>query len=127
MAPNEQRTRASSEIDYDKLDEAEKVALTVAIAFPHCALKEILPKLFKWKASDSTYYRYHHEGYEELREKKIRACWLRQGIQEQMRGPKLSPNHKRRIKTILDQFRNTHARAKMPVARVCLWFLPVHL
>jgi len=24
--------------------------------------------------------------------------------------PKLSPNHKRRIKTISDQFRNTHAR-----------------
>jgi len=24
-----------------------------------------------------------------------------------MRSPKLSPNHKRRIKTILDQFRNT--------------------
>ena len=27
-----------------------------------------------------------------------------------MRSPKLSPNHKRRIKTILDQFRNKHAR-----------------
>jgi len=27
-----------------------------------------------------------------------------------MRSPKLSPNHKRRIKTILDQFRNRHAR-----------------
>ena len=27
-----------------------------------------------------------------------------------MRSPKLSPNHKRRIKTILHQFRNSHAR-----------------
>ena len=27
-----------------------------------------------------------------------------------MRSPKLSPNHKRRIKTISDQFRNKHAR-----------------
>jgi hypothetical protein len=40
----------------------------------------------------------------------VREGWLPQGIQEQMRSPKLSPNHKRRIKTILDQFRNKHAR-----------------
>jgi len=44
-----------------------------------------------------------------------------QGIQEQMRSPKLSPNHKRRIKTILDQFSNTHARAR---ARVCVVDIP---
>jgi hypothetical protein len=41
---------------------------------------------------------------------RVREGWLRQGIQEQTRSPKLSPNHKRRIETILDQFRNTHAR-----------------
>jgi hypothetical protein len=43
---------------------------------------------------------------------RVREGWLPQGIQEQMRSPKLSPNHKRRIKTILDQFSNTLARAK---------------
>ena len=43
----------------------------------------------------------------------VREGWLPQGIQEQMRSPKLSPNHKRRIKTNLDQFRNTHARPKL--------------
>jgi len=36
-----------------------------------------------------------------------------QGIQEQMRSPKLSPNHKRRIKTILHQFSNALARAAL--------------
>jgi len=41
----------------------------------------------------------------------VRESWLPQGIQEQMRSPKLSPNHKKRIKTILDQFRNKHARS----------------
>jgi hypothetical protein len=30
-----------------------------------------------------------------------------------MRSPKRSPNHKRRIKTILDQFGNTHARKQL--------------
>jgi hypothetical protein len=32
-----------------------------------------------------------------------------------MRSPKLSPNHKRRIKTILDQFRNKHARVESSI------------
>jgi len=30
--------------------------------------------------------------------------------QEQIRSPKLALNHEKRIKTILGQFRNTHAR-----------------
>jgi hypothetical protein len=61
----------SSGPDYNKLGEAEKVALTVVIAFPHRALREILPKLYKWKASDSTYYRYHREGHEKLKNKQM--------------------------------------------------------
>ena len=44
----------------------------------------------------------------------VREGWLPQGIHEQMRSPKLSPNHKRRIKTILDQFGNKHTRVKTP-------------
>jgi hypothetical protein len=43
----------------------------------------------------------------------VREGWLLQGIQEQMRSPKLSPNHKRRITTISDQFRNKHARKEV--------------
>jgi hypothetical protein len=45
-----------------------------------------------------------------LQTSRVREGWLPQGIQEQTRSPKLSPNHKRRIKIILDQFRNKHAR-----------------
>jgi len=59
----------ASSLDYDKLTESEKVALIVAITFPHRTLISVLPKLFKWKASDSTYYRYHREGYDKLIDK----------------------------------------------------------
>lgn len=60
-----------SKIDYNELDEEEKVALTVAIVYPHRTLRKVLPKLFKYKASDSTYYRHHSRGYDKLKEKGI--------------------------------------------------------
>lgn len=56
---------------YTQLSEEEKVALSVAIVYPHQTLSRILPKLFKWKASDSTYYRHHREGCDKLRKKGI--------------------------------------------------------
>ena len=56
---------------YDQFEEEEKVALEVAIVFPHYTLSEILPKLFGWKASKSTYYRYHRRGIDELKGKGI--------------------------------------------------------
>jgi hypothetical protein len=56
-------------ITYDQLDENEKVALTVAILFPHRTLSAVLPRLFKLEASDSTYYRYYRQGRDKLRER----------------------------------------------------------
>jgi hypothetical protein len=56
---------------YDQLDEDEKVALKVAVLYPHRILKEVLPKLFGFVASDSTYYKRHNEGREKLKLKGI--------------------------------------------------------
>ena len=61
----------SRNLAYDQFEEDEKVALEVAIAFPHHTLSEILPKLFVWKASNSTYYRHHLRGKDRLKGKGI--------------------------------------------------------
>jgi hypothetical protein len=42
---------------YDQLDEDEKVALKVAILYPHRILKEALPELFGFGGSYSTHYK----------------------------------------------------------------------
>jgi hypothetical protein len=41
---------------------------------------------------------------------RVREGWLRKEFRNKIEGQKLPSNHKRRIKTILDQFRNMHAR-----------------
>jgi hypothetical protein len=56
---------------HDQLDEDEKVALKVAILYPHRTLKEVLPELFGFVASDSTYYKKHDKGREKLKLKGI--------------------------------------------------------
>ena len=63
--------KMSQNFKYDQFDEDEKVALEVAIVFPHRTLSGILPKLFGWKASRSTYYRYHRRGVDKLKQKGI--------------------------------------------------------
>jgi hypothetical protein len=60
-----------SQETYEQLDENEKVALGVAILYPYHTLKEVLPKLFKFEASLSTYYRMHDEGRKKLIDKGI--------------------------------------------------------
>jgi hypothetical protein len=59
------------DITYDQLDENERVALRVAIVYPHRTLKAVLPGLFKFepRAADSTYYRYYSRGQDKLKEK----------------------------------------------------------
>jgi hypothetical protein len=59
------------DLTFDQLDENEKVALTVAILYPHRTLIAVLPRLFKFepRASDSTYYRCYRQGQDKLREK----------------------------------------------------------
>jgi len=53
-------------IDFDQLDRNEKVALKVAILYPHRALSGVLPEFYGRKASKSTLYRYHKEGVDKL-------------------------------------------------------------
>jgi len=59
------------DLTFDQLGENEKVALTVAILYPHRTLIGVLPTLFKFepRASDSTYYRYYRQGQDKLRER----------------------------------------------------------
>jgi len=45
---------------------------------------------------------------------RVREGWLRKEFRSKFEGQKLPSNHKKRIKTILDQFRNTHARYFAP-------------
>jgi hypothetical protein len=54
---------------YEQLDENEKVALKVAIRFPHRSLIAVLPSLFGLGASDSTYYRYYRQGQDKLKQR----------------------------------------------------------
>jgi len=61
----------SINLNYDQLKEEEKVALEVAIAYPCRTLSEILPRLFGWNASKSTYYRHYSSGVDELKGKGI--------------------------------------------------------
>ncbi|MGC9015135.1 MAG: hypothetical protein ACP5KW_12235 [Thermoproteota archaeon] len=60
---------------YDQLDAEEKVALKVAILYPHRHLKEVLPELFeseyKYSFSLPTYYKRYHEGLRKLQSKGI--------------------------------------------------------
>lgn len=53
-------------INFDQLDRNERVALKVAIMFPHRALSRVLPKFYGRRASKSTLYRYHREGADKL-------------------------------------------------------------
>jgi hypothetical protein len=66
-----------SQETYDQFDESEKVALKVAILYPHRTLKEVLPDLFTPGFSLSTYYSRHDEGRRKLMYKGIldsRGC-----------------------------------------------------
>jgi len=51
---------------FNQLDNDEKVALEVAIIYPHKALSTVLPDFYGNTASKSTLYRYHKEGADKL-------------------------------------------------------------
>lgn len=53
-------------LSFDQLDRNEKIALKVALVYPHRALSKVLPKFYGHRASKSTLYRYHREGVDEL-------------------------------------------------------------
>ena len=53
-------------LNFDQLDRNEKVALEVALVYPHRALARVLPRFYGRKVSKSAMYRYHKEGVDKL-------------------------------------------------------------
>jgi hypothetical protein len=55
--------------NYDQLDSNEKIALEIAIVYPHKAYSTVLPNFYEKGFSRGTLYRYHAEGVKKLEAK----------------------------------------------------------